>query len=441
VVAARPESDRLRYDTGRLQAAVVYGVVPPLFGSPPLQAVADALPELEDLGVDVLWLSPIFEAPDDDYGYAVTDYSTVRRTYGKSDDLRRLVEEAHRRRMRVLLDFVPNHTSSKHPYFVDAEARGRASPYFAFYARDAADRPTHYFDWSWLPNLDYGREDVRRWMIDTTTRRIRDSQVDGFRMDVAWGVRQRAPGLWARWTGEIRRAAPGAILIAEASARDPSFLEEGFDAAYDWTEQVGTWAWQGLFDEPESLPGRVWNDVRAGPAGRTLRFLNNNDTGERFVSRHGPGMTRVASAMMLTIPGVPCLFTGDERGAEYDPYGTHAPLDAGSYPELRAWYRSLIALRHAHPSLYRGDMLPVAAEGAPHVFAYARRDGASGEVVLVALNFDAQPAHPILALPGELSGHARLDPMLGEGSWETRHGLLRADLPGWGVLLARMEPP
>ncbi|MGD0674005.1 MAG: alpha-amylase family glycosyl hydrolase [Polyangiaceae bacterium] len=430
------EAARAR-DGRRLDGAVVYGIVPPLFGSPPLRAVTKALADLADLGVDVLWLSPVFESPRDDYGYAVTDYAHVRRAYGTAEDLHELVDEAHRQGMRVVLDFVPNHTSSEHPYFVDAEAHGQASPYFGFYARGADLKPTHDFDWINLPKLDYGNERVRRWMVGTTTRWIRDFRLDGFRMDAAWAVRDRAPALWMRWNAAIRREAPGALLVAEASARDPDYFAEGFDLAYDWAERPGAWAWQGLFEQPEHIPEGVWRDLGRA-AGPTLRFLNNNDTGARFVTRHGADMTRVASAMLLTLPGVPCVFTGDERGAEYDPYSARVPFGAGSHPELRTWYRTFIALRHSHPALYRGEILPVSATGAPKVFAFVRRDLESGEVMLVALNFDAHPARVTLGLPPPAQGAAFADCLEGH-AWRATAGASTLELPGWGVAVARAE--
>lgn len=399
----------------RADATVVYGVVPPLFGNPPLQAVTRALPQLEDLGVDVVWLLPVTEvAESDDYGYAVTDFRRVRASYGTEADLRALVDEAHRRGMRVVLDFVPNHTSDRHPWFLDTLARGRASPFFRFYARDEAGAATHYFDWIHLPNLDYTRADVRRTMSDATTSWIQRFALDGFRMDAAWGVRARAPDAWAPWVRDIRHARPGAMLLAEASAREGAWFTDGFDAAYDWTDRIGAWAWEGMFDHPETIAARLRDDLEHD-RGPTLRFLENNDTGTRFISRHGVEAARVASAMLLTLPGLPCLFTGEETGAEYDPYWTTTPIAAGPHPELRAWLRSLVALRKAHPSLQRGDATVLEVSGAPRVVAYQRHDPASGETTLVALNFDAGPAR---------------------ASLQSASGAPRAvDLPPWGVII------
>ena len=420
---------------GGADSAIVYGMVPTLYGTPPLQAATRALPELADLGIDVIWLSPIYESPAGDYGYAVTDFLRVRRSFGTDDDLRRLLETAHRLGMRVVLDFVPNHTSNQHAWYIDAQARGPASAWFHFFARDPSEQPTHYFDWTNLLNLDYGNEDVRRTMRDATATWIRGFGIDGFRMDAAWGVQERAPSVWGPWIRSIRRDKPDALLVAEASARDRSYFDNGFDVAYDWTDRVGSWAWRGMFDHPESIATRVRDDL-AHAAGATLRFLDNNDTGTRFITRYGIGMTRVALAMLLTLPGVPCLFTGEERGAEYDPYAARAPLDGGSHPELRAWIQGLVAMRRAHPSLWRGTWAPVEARGSARVFAFDRRDAQSGEVTVVALNFDPTPTKATLTATPEIAQRARFTDRLTHRTWRVASGEIEVDLPAWGVAVA-----
>jgi cyclomaltodextrinase / maltogenic alpha-amylase / neopullulanase len=431
-----------------IDEAIVYGVVLGLSGNPPLEAVRQSLPELADLGVNVLWLSPIFESPPADFGYAVTDYFVVRPAYGTEGDLEALLAEAHRLGMRVLLDFVPNHTSSRHRYFEEAAALGARSRYFDFYARGRSGEPTHYFDWLDLPNLNYDSGEVRQWMFQATDHWLRRFRIDGFRVDAAWGIRQRAPDFLGRWVDEVRRINPDTLLIAEASARDPFYFESGFDAAYDWTEEVGKWAWEGLFDHPDTLAQRLEQELSASEAGvaevtpapRVLRFLDNNDTGERFLSRHGHGVTRAASALLLTLPGLPCLFSGEETGAEYEPYRASGPIAPGGDADLRAWYRTLVWLRRSHPSLYRGERVPVATSPGSRVISYVRHDAASGEAVLVALNFDGNAKRARLELPAEFASAAPLDDLLIDKTYGAVRGVVRIDLPAWGVTVARLRP-
>ncbi|WP_394845540.1 DUF3459 domain-containing protein [Pendulispora brunnea] len=400
---------------GGIENAIVYGVIPPRFGSPPLQAVTRNLASLADLGITTLWLTPIFETPPGDFGYAVIDYLAVRKDYGTRADLDALVAEAHRLHLKVLLDLVPNHTSSKHPYFLDAEARGPSSPYFGFYQRDAQGSATHYFDWTHLPNLNYAEPAVAHWMTDASLSWIRTSGIDGYRVDAAWGIRERAPSFWGAWSAELRRARPDVTLIAEASARDPFYVSHGFDAAYDWTQEPGHWAWEHVFDDPKGVPERLDRALREtaaiAPAAHVLRFLDNNDTGPRFITRHGPGMARVAAAALLTLPGVPCLFTGQEVGAEYEPYGASGAVHFEQGGALRDWYKRLIALRRTRPSLRSRDWTRVASS-APTVYAYVRTAGT--EKTLVVLQFDEHPVNVALDVP---------------------HQGTTLSLPGWGVAI------
>ena len=391
---------------GWLDDGVLYGIVPPLYGAPPLKAVTRALPELAELGVTALWLSPLFATPPGDFGYAVTDYFTIREDYGSAADLRALVERAHGLGLKVLLDFVPNHTSARHRYFTEASRLGERSHYYGFYQRDSEQRSQHYFDWQELPNLDYRNPEVRAWMTAASAHWLRDFAIDGYRVDAAWGVAQRWPTFYDAWSAQLEAVRP-AVLIAEASARDPFFLQHGFDAAYDWTLELGHWAWAEVFASERGIAERLEQAVTtteraAARADRVLRFLNNNDTGVRFVTRHGVGLTRAATVALLTLPGIPTLYSFDEVGGEFEPYAGLHPISAPRYPELREFHRRLIALRHSLPAL-RSARLNFVPSHNPDVAVYVRPAEGNGAALLVAVNFSDQPARLDLQLPSELS--------------------------------------
>lgn len=406
--------------------AVVYGVVPHNFGTEPFKAVTARLDYLRDLGVTAIWLSPCTVTPTGQHGYAVSDYLNLRKDYGTKADFRRLVQEAHARGLRVLMDFVPNHSSIRHPYMRHAQAYGEASPYFSFYDRDQEDgHHTFYFYWLYLPNLNYDNPEVRRWMTEAFAYWVREFDVDGFRVDVAWGVKLRRPDYWPQWRRELKRIKPDLLLLAEAGARDPYYFTEGYDAAYDWTDALGHWAWERVFEVPNRITLRL-NDALTNE-GRgfdedalIFRFLNNNDTGERFITRHGLKLEKVAAAMLLTLPGLPCVYTGQEVGEEFEPYRTNEPITWQDKHGLRSYYRRLIALRRQLPALHsrRWEILKV--RSTQQVYAYIRYGGPGDTPALVVLNFSEMNAAAEIAIPKRFesvfaqSGYLR-DVMLPKG--------------------------
>jgi cyclomaltodextrinase / maltogenic alpha-amylase / neopullulanase len=435
-----------------LDTAVVYGVIPFLFGSPAFQAIQDRLGDLVDLGVNAIWLGPINLHPVDDYGYAVEDYFELDSAYGTKDDFRNLVEAAHKNGIRVLMDFVPNHTSNTHPYFLDAQRRGTESNYWDFYDRDAEGNYTYYFEWSHLPNLNYDHTEVRRMMLEAFSYWVREFDVDGFRVDVVWGVRERYPEFWPEWRRALKRIKPDLMLLAEATAREPYYFENGFDVAYDWTYQPGGWAWRVVWDayKYRLLSYNLTDALTNRPEGFhpdtvIFRFLNNNDTGERFITRHGGGVTRVATALLLTLPGIPSIYTGDEYGLEFEPYQQLEPLAfEEQFPGLREYHKKLIALRKTVPSLHSRNWALITPDAVPQtVFSYIRYDETTDTPVLVLLNFSEEPAEFRFDIPVEFgtpSENTLYDLLANESIPAIAAGRFHASVPAQTARLLAKAP-
>jgi cyclomaltodextrinase / maltogenic alpha-amylase / neopullulanase len=395
-----------------VEEAIVYGVIPRLFGTPGALAIQDKLDDLADLGVNSLWLAPINSTPD--YGYSVTDYFELRDGFGTKEQFREMIRAAHERGIRVLMDFVPNHTSSEHPYFKDTVEKGQDSPYWDFYDRDENGKYTYYFDWTHLPNLNYDHPEVRRMMLEAFSYWVREFDVDGFRVDACWGVQQRRPDFWPEWRRELKRIKPDLLLLAEASARDPYNFENGFDAAYDWTENLGQWAWGSFWSDQadrvdtalmlKQLRGALLNEPEGyHPDALIFRFLNNNDTRTRFITSHGENLTRVATALVLTLPGLPCIYTADELGQWFLPYDGGMISWKERYPGLREYHKKLIALRRRSPSLHSRLWQLLDVEPAGQALGYLRFLEGNAEPVLVLLNFSNEPAAVQVNLPDEFN--------------------------------------
>jgi glycosidase len=422
---------------GWLAETTLYGVVPRNFGPDGAAAVERRLDTLARLGVGALWLAPLNRTLPGDYGYAVTDYQALRPDFGDAAALRRLVAAAHRRGMKVLVDVVPNHTSADHPWVRRHPER---------YDRAPDGTPTHYFDWAHLPNLDYRHPAVRAEVTRMFEWYVEAFDVDGFRIDAAWGVRDRAPDFFPRLLRHLRRKKPTLAFLAEARAAEPYWREAGFDAAYDWGAPLGKWAWHDAFAQPGEIAGRLHAALTAAPPTLPpLRFLNNNDTGTRFIGRHGLALSRVATTLLFTLPGVPLLFTGDEVGAAFHPYEDGArPIDWRDAHDLFIHHRALVALRRREPLLRTGDLLPLAPRPGERSYASLRRKG--GAARLVVLNFGKGTVAPLRPPPGQ-SARAGLARDLLTGAWvplaAAADGSFAAPVAPFSALVLELEgqPP
>ena len=377
-----------------VDAAIVYGIAPSLYRPPAFRSITARLDEIARLGATVLWLAPVTEAPDDDFGYALSDPFRVRSKYGSEADLRALIAAAHARGMRVIVDFVANHFSDQHPYYIDAQRHGNRSPYYDWFVRDSQGKAQHYFDWRNLKNLNYDHPEVQNYMLAAFSHWLREFRVDGFRVDASWAVMSRAPEFWARWRQEMKRIDADVFLLAEASARDHAQLAHSFDAAYDWTENLGVWAWQQSFGgngkhaDVSALRTAIEQSLARERDQPVFRFLDNNDTGARFITRHGVEQTKLASTLLFTLPGVPLIYNGEEVGAAFEPYAASGPIDWRDRHGLRAFYSRLVQIRRSYPALHARDLKFLQTDDRD-VLAYERVGPSSVGSLVVVLNFDS----------------------------------------------------
>jgi glycosidase len=381
--AARPSPAWLR-------DAVVYEVFPRDF-SPQgnFNGVTQQLDRLRDLGVTVIWLMPIHPVgklnSKGSLGspYAVRDYDAINPDYGTTDDLKRLVDAAHRRQMRVFIDIVANHTSwdsvliERHPDWFHHDAAGKIVP----------PNP----DWVDVAHLDYSNPALRQYMTGMLVRWVRDFGLDGFRCDYAAGVPR---DYWESLRVALDQARPGTVLLAEAD--DPALLVRAFDIDYSWDFYHAT-------DEvlrgraPATTLREVWERAAARYPrdALRLRFSDNHDE-LRATARDGTPAALAASALMFTMDGVPLLYNGMEVG---DTTESAAPAlfermpiawsMAERRPQVAPYYRALAALRRAHPALTRGSLRWLRNSDELRVVSFERADAAESLVVVINLSSQA----------------------------------------------------
>jgi hypothetical protein len=207
----------------------------------------------------------------------------------------------------------------------------------------------------------------------------------------------------------LARRNPDTVLIAEASGRDGYYAAHGFDAEYDWTSRLGQWAWDGVFAPDGGLPdlarlrAALTNGGQGYPAHTLLlRFLDNNDTGRRFITRYGLGETRAAIEMLFTLPGIPLIYDGEEVGAAFEPYD-EGPVIRWSDPDgLTPLYTRMSQERRNVRALMSPRLRMLATDHDRQVLTYLRPGGKGMPDALVAINFADAPVRVRLRAAGAL---------------------------------------
>ncbi len=360
-----------------LKDAVFYEIYPQSFqdsnddGIGDLQGIVSRLDYVAELGCNALWINPCFDSPFMDAGYDVRDYKRVAPRYGTNEDLVRLFEEAHRRGIHVLLDLVPGHTSDQHPWFKESAKADpnkysaryiwtdealwgmEGRPYIAGMTERSGAYMLNFF--ASQPALNYGWLDpYRHWMSATdspealaTIEAIKDVMrfwldlgCDGFRVDMADSLvkndDERKSGTCAIWRG-IRAMMdaeyPEAALVSEWSNPDQALCQAGFHMDFYLDHQRN--GYNTLLRDYET-EGSDHSYFRCDAGGSIRRFLDdylpkyersrtsgyisfitcNHDT-PRPARTLSPEELKLAYAFILTMPGVPFIYYGDEIGMRY----------------------------------------------------------------------------------------------------------------------------
>jgi glycosidase len=365
-----------------------------------LDGIREHIDHIAGLGCNVLWLSPVHQSPSH-HGYDHEDFLTVEPRYGGDAALVRLVEAAHDRDMRVLLDFVPNHTGRGHHLFRDAiEKDGEAAAYYRFW------QWPHYYrcfnDVISLPELDTGDRNVQQQLVRAAQHWLTAYGADGIRCDHVAGV---DPAFWVELRRGLRAVKTDALVLGEATglpdwlARYAGRLDAifDFDLAYYVRQalaggRMGAAAFATWLDEHD----------RAYPGLGLATLLDNHDM-NRFLWMAGGNVDRLklAATLLLTLPGMPVIYYGTEVGLSQRFDGAIENAEARlpmlwggeQNQDLLAHFQALGRLRRDSVALRRGERRTVLADA--EVFAYERSAGE--ESVVVALNFSERPQRRELA--------------------------------------------
>ena len=353
---------------------VIYQVYPRSFqdsdgdGVGDLRGIEQRLDYLADLGVDAIWLSPVFPSPMADFGYDVSDYCSIEPLFGSMDDFDRLLQATHDRGLKLLLDFVPNHSSDQHPWFVESRS-SRDNPKRDWYiwrdARSDGSPPNNWISdfggsaWTWddrtaqyylraflpeQPDLNWRNPQVRSAMLDVM-RFWFDRGVDGFRIDVLWhivkaedlrdnpenpawrpGANERDRVLQLHSTDQPEAHAISSEMRAIADTYPDRVLIGEIFLPNDRLAR-----WFGTPARPQvhlpfnfALIENSWNAETLGqliaeyeasiPHWGWPNWVIGSHDAPRVAARVGETQARVAMMLLLTLRGTPTVYQGDELG-------------------------------------------------------------------------------------------------------------------------------
>ena len=372
------------------KSATIYQINTRQFtGAGTFRAAEEHLPRLKTLGVDILWLMPIHEIGKKNRKgslgspYSVKDYYSVNPEFGNLEDLRHFVTRAHELGMHVIIDWVANHTAwdcnlvEEHPEWYIRDWKGDF-------------RPTPWWDWPDIIELDYRQPALRRYMTEALKYWVAEADIDGYRCDVAGFV---PTDFWNQVRRELDVIKP-VFMLAEWESRD--LHAEAFDMTYSWSwydavHQItmGRWALDALFVYYS------WNEKAFPADSLRMLFVTNHDKnaweGTEF-EQFGAGL-EPAIVLSVVSQGMPLIYSGQEAGnARRLNFFERDPIEWREHP-IGDLYKRLFALKKANTALWNGQwgatMIYVPNSAPARVFSFVRHN--SRDKVFAVINFSDRP--------------------------------------------------
>ena len=353
------------------------------------RAAERELPRLKTLGVDILWLMPVHPIGGKNRKgtlgspYSVRDYYGVNPEFGTLDDLKHFVDAAHAQGMYVILDWVANHTAWDNPMVAEHPD---------WYARDWKGdfRPTPWWDWSDIIDLDYRQPGLRKYMTEAMAYWVREVGVDGYRCDVAGFV---PIDFWNNLRKELDAIKP-VFMLAEWESRD--LHAEAFDATYAWSWEAALQAIAaGNADVNKLYTYYSWNEAFFPRGSMRMTFVSNHDKNAWEGTEFELFGDALPATMVLSFvaEGIPMIHNGQEAGNPRRlKFFEKDPIAWRTHPN-GALYANLIALKKKTSALWNGEwgamMVHVPNDKPAQVLSFVRQDD-NGKVFAV-FNLSAKP--------------------------------------------------
>jgi len=358
-----------------------------------LQGILDHLDYLEALGITALYLTPFFTAQTN-HRYDISDYLSVDPHAGDLDVLRKLVQAAHTRGIRVLFDCVFNHCGAGFPPFVELQEKGAASAYQDWFFVDTyplhAAPPTYQTcgGASYLPKLNTANPEVRDYLLKAATYWLREVDMDGWRLDVPWKVPR---SFWQEFRTTVKNVKPDAYIVGEIWRDGTEWIQgDTCDGIMNYRLRnhiLDYCVWDHMDAEDFDFELRQLAAAYGTTLPYQMNLLGSHDT-PRILTLCENNAARLSLALtfQFTYTGTPLIYYGDEIGMRggNDPHcrGTMIWEQTAWNTKILETYRQLIHIRRQHPALRRGKFKVLKIFNA--VYAYLRYT--EDDAVLVVLN-------------------------------------------------------
>lgn len=430
-----------------------------------LYGVLEHLDHVEALGCNAIYFTPIF-ASASNHRYHTADYYQVDPMLGGNQALRALIDECHRRGMRVVLDGVFNHASRAFLPFNDILEQGPYSAYIDWFFIQGwplspydGSKPANYVGWAGnraLPKFNTDNPLVREYIMQVAEFWLREYNIDGWRLDVPAEI--TTPGFWEEFRRRVRAINPEAYIVGEIWRAAPEWLQgDRFDAVMNYMFTGPVIAFTAGDRVIRSMSeGRNYHPYPALDAPGFARkieellalydwehtcvqmnLLDSHDTARLLtMAQDDIASVQLATLLQMTYPGAPSIFYGDEIGlpGALDPDSRRGmPWDEARWnKDLLAYFQRAIKLRHDHPALRHGQIATVYAAG--KVYAMAR---SGDETLLIALNVGEEAQHVTLPCGDHFTDSTTLHSIFGPEIRATvAHGHIAITLPAReGVVL------
>ncbi|MFJ7976061.1 alpha-amylase family glycosyl hydrolase [Peribacillus sp. JNUCC 23] len=353
--------------------------------------ITDKLDYIKDMGFTAIMLTPVFDNEDGGYhGYWINDFYNTDEHFGTIDEFKQLVAEAHKRDMKIILDFVVNHVGPNHPWVNDPEKKDW------FHEKKEitnwSDQNEVETGWIYdLPDLNQDYPETRKYLLDAARWWIQETDIDGYRLDT---VKHVDKGFWSDFSKVVKEEKEDFYLVGEIWLDDPtaiaSYQDTGINGFMDFPQNASM---RDAFSKPDQSLNFLFSALTRNEKMFTHpellgKFIDNHDmtrfTHEVVANKENPETRwKLALTYMYTTPGIPIIY-----------YGSEIAMNGGSDPDNRRlmgfkadpvlidYITKISEIRQQHPALMKGDLEVLHANDSSAVFKRTFKD----ETIVVVIN-------------------------------------------------------